>query len=352
MSKRLAMWGLVLALAAPGLAQAQVDLSALDKDMPAPRAQVLVLGSMHLSQMPDSFDPESLQPLLDRLHAFKPDIITIEAISGEGCDLLTRHSSIYAGAAEGYCSDTAEAKRATGLDVPAAIAAVHKTLADWPARPTPAQRRRLATLFLAANERASALVQWWQLPKEERRAGDGIDDALLAQLDKAATRRNESYLLGARLAARLGLQRVFAIDDHSGDSIDIDDEAAYGKAIQSAWDNPKIRLRLQQDKAQEERGDMLAYYRHLNSPDNLRLAIDGDFGAALREPSPQHYGRLYVAGWETRNLRMVANIHAAFGERPGARVLSIVGATHKPWFDSLLGQMQGVDIVDAEQVLK
>ena len=49
---------------------------------------------------------------------------------------------------------------------------------------------------------------------------------------------------------------------------------------------------------------------------------------------------------------MAANVHATFRDRPGARVLSVVGSSHKPWFDSLLGQMQGVDIVDAEQVLK
>jgi hypothetical protein len=37
---------------------------------------------------------------------------------------------------------------------------------------------------------------------------------------------------------------------------------------------------------------------------------------------------------------------------PGARVLAVVGASHKPWFDSWLGQLQGVDIVDVEKVLK
>ena len=83
----------------------------------------------------------------------------------------------------------------------------------------------------------------------------------------------------------------------------------------------------------------------------IRSALDG-FGAATREPSPQHYGRIYVAGWEARNLRMVANIRVAFRERPGARVLAIVGSSHKPWFDGLLAQMQGVDIVDVEKVLE
>ena len=37
---------------------------------------------------------------------------------------------------------------------------------------------------------------------------------------------------------------------------------------------------------------------------------------------------------------------------PGRRVLNIVGASHKPWFDALLGMTQGVEMVDAEQVLR
>ena len=99
-------------------------------------------------------------------------------------------------------------------------------------------------------------------------------------------------------------------------------------------------------------GDMLALYRYINQPDTLRVVVDTDFGASMRNESPKHYSQIYVAGWETRNLRVVANIRAAFRTRPGVHVLSIVGSSHKPWFDSLLGQMQGVDVVDGQQVLK
>ena len=56
-----------------------------------------------------------------------------------------------------------------------------------------------------------------------------------------------------------------------------------------------------------------------------------------------------AASFETTS---VANIRETFRERPGARVLVVVGASHKPWFDSWLGQMQGVDIVDVRKVLK
>lgn len=92
-------------------------------------------------------------------------------------------------------------------------------------------------------------------------------------------------------------------------------------------------------------------YRAINLPANQQLSIEVDFRAALSDTSPQHYGYRYVSGWEIRNLRMVSNVRASFADQPGARVLAVVGATHKPWFDNWLGQLQGVDIVDAAQVL-
>ncbi|WP_395681418.1 DUF5694 domain-containing protein [Dokdonella sp.] len=343
------------ALTIGGPAQAGVDLSALDKHMSGPRSQVLVLGSVHLSQMKETVKPESLEPLLARLAAFKPDIITIENLSGEGCDLLARHPAIYPPQdVSPYCRDTAAAKAATGLDVPAAIAAAAKLLADWPGQPSAAQRRHLAALFLAANDASSAVVQWLQLPQAEQRTGDGLDDALVAELRKRATGSNESDQVAARLAARLGLQRVYPIDDHTGDSIVIADENAYGEAIQAAWSSGRAKAAPMREhvEALKKGGDMLALYRYINQPDVMQLAIESDFGAALRDPSPQHYGRHYVAGWETRNLRMVSNIRAAFRQRPGARVLVVVGSSHKPWFDSLLGQMQGVEIVDVQKALR
>ena len=97
---------------------------------------------------------------------------------------------------------------------------------------------------------------------------------------------------------------------------------------------------------------MLALYRYINRPENMRARAEVNAGAAMRAQAPHHYPQMWVGGWEIRNLRMVANIRETFRERPGARVLVIVGASHKPWFDSWLGQLQGVDIVDAEQALR
>lgn len=199
--------------------------------MAAPRTQVLVLCSVHLSQLPKRSDVSAarLQQLLDRLAAYKPTIITIENLPGETCDLMRRHPAVYLpDDTTTYCPDTTDAARATGLDVPTAIGQTRTALKSWPDAPTPAQRRQLAALFLAAGDPCSALVQWLQLAHAEQHAGDGLDAALVAHLRKAEDDPNESNQIAAQLAARLGLQRVSPADDHTGDNVDPGDPAAYG----------------------------------------------------------------------------------------------------------------------------
>ena len=344
-------WISALILAFPFAVHAQVDLAGLDRDMAGPRAQVLVLGTVHLSSMPPGFDPAALDGVLDRLAAFKPDIITIEAESGEECDLAARHPAKYGA---DYCASTAAAMASTGLDVPAAIAEVDKTLKAWPAKATPAQRRRLAALFMAANERASAYVQWLQLPEAERRAGDSLNAALVEALGKLGKRNDESYQIAGRLAARLGLPRVHAVDNHTGDRIDVPDIKAFVRSIEAAWAEGGAALK-DREKRQEvllKSTDLLPLYRYINDPEGLRIFAEANVSPAMRAKSPEGYPQIWVGGWEIRNLRMVANIRETFRERPGARVVSIVGVSHKPWFDGWLGQLQGVDIVDAAAVLK
>jgi hypothetical protein len=341
--------GLIAAL--PFVAQAQIDLTALDRDMAGPRSQVLVLGTVHLNGMPAGFNLASLDGVLNRLAAFKPDIITIETESGEECDLAARHPAKYGA---DYCPSTAAAQAATGMDVPAALAEVDKTLKTWPAQPTPAQRRRLAALFLASNDLASAYTQWLQLPEAERHTGDSLDAALVAAIEKIAKRNNENFLLASRLAARLGLQRVHAVDNHTGDRIDVPDIKAFVKSIEAAWANAGEQMKQleAQQKLLSSAPDLLPLYRDVNEAARLRVLAEANIVPAMRAKSPEGYPQMWVAGWEIRNLRMVSNVRETFRERPGARVLSIVGASHKPWFDGWLGQLQGVDIVDAEQVLK
>jgi hypothetical protein len=345
-----------LALAA-GLAAAIAAAPARAADDAAPAhtpTRILVLGTAHLVELTRSPDARALEPLVARLVAFHPDVVAVEAMSGEGCDLAARHPARYDPQdVAHYCpSTTAAARAATGLDAPAALARLHALLAAWPAAPSPTQRRTLAATALAAGEPDTARLQWTALPPDERRATDGLTAALAATLDAPPT--GEIELLALPVAARRGLARLDAVDDHSGDNVDVADGAAYGRAIQAAWDQaagPVKPLR-EREAALLAAGDVLGLYRALNDPDAQRIKAAADFGAASREPSPQHYGRIYVAGWEARNLRIAGNVAAAIRERPGARVLVLIGASHKPWLERLLGGMQDVEIVDAKSVLR
>lgn len=347
-------WAIIGLAGISGGAGAQWDPRA-HRVFAGPPSEVMVLGTPHLSSLPNTFRGEQLAPLLDRLAAWKPQVITIEALSGPQCDHLRRYAALHDNPAEDYCPDVAAEQKALGLDMAGATVAIEQTLKDWPTQPSAGQRRRLAALFLAEGDPTSAYVQWLRLPPAERRAGDGLNEAMVARLEKVGARKNENIQIAAILAARLGLERVYPTDDHTADDAPGDQEAA-GQAIGAAWDNPATRQR-KADTARLEAGiarpgGMLDLYRHYNDPKQAQLIFDSDFGAALREPSARHYGRGYVGWWETRNLRMVANIRAVMQRRPGVRVLTIVGASHKAYFEAYLGLMHDVRIADSNALLQ
>jgi hypothetical protein len=319
-------------------------------------SQVMVLGSVHLGQNAELrslvASKENLQPLLDRLAAFKPELIAIEALSGWDCDALMRYAKSMPKVYKNYCRNTDAAKNATGLSVADATSSVISILKAWPARPTPSGRRHLAALFLAANDPYSALVQWLRLPKKERRTGDSLNENLVGLLTALEGEANESNLIGSALAARLGLDRVYPIDDHSADSIIAALGPAYEKAMQEVWSAPNAFSDDYSARAKvKTTSDLLSLIRYVNDPETNRQAALTDMGRAVKA-GPPYYGRQYNGWWETRNLRMASNIRAALAEKPGARALVIVGATHKAYLDDYLDLLAEVKVIDSSVFLK
>ena len=354
------LYALLISMTVCGAAAAQdyqpaFDPSRLKGPAAGPANEIMVLGSPHLAHLPKTFQASSLSLLNDRLAAWKPQAIAVEDRSGPQCDFMRRYVERYREALDSYCWDTAPAKAATGLDVPQATAEAEKLLAAWPAAPSAAQRRRLAAVFLAGGEEASAVVQWLRLPAAERRIGDGLDEALVARLQKLEASPNESVTIAAHLAARLGHERVHAMDDQAAGRPYTDRKAA-GEALMKAWDNPATARRKKEDEILRQGMDnaegMLALYRAYNSPAHVAATFESDFGAAMNEASPQRFGRNYVGYWETRNLRMAANIRDVVGVTPGTRLLVIVGASHKGYLEAYLHQMHDVRVVDTALLLR
>ena len=319
--------------------------------------QVLVLGSPHLSGI-EHLKQDWMAPLLDRLAAWGPRIITIEGLSGPECFLLRRYEKTWPGTADDYCARVekvaALGKASTGLDMPEAEAAAETMVAKLSPASSSAEHRRMAAVFAAAGNLGSAATQWLRLKTGERRPGDGVDAALAQALDELSARRNENYWIAAALAARLGLERVYPTDDHLADEAQVEEAPGQDRAMPAIWDSvrpPLARKGQAMETALKDGGTVLAYYRFMNRADVGAEAVRADMGKGHADMSPQRYGRRYVAWWEARNLYMVGNIRRALRRAPGSRALVIVGSTHKPYFDAYLGMMHEIRLVPAEQVL-
>ena len=136
-------------------------------------------------------------------------------------------------------------------------------------------------------------MQWLRLPASERKDGDGLTPALVEILDKGLVRRNETNLIAAEVAARLGHERLWAVDDHTGFPTPDEDEAAASAAITGAWNNTHSRARREADARLvanlNKPGGVIALYRDYNSPAAAMAAYQSDFGATLVEPSSKAF---------------------------------------------------------------
>jgi hypothetical protein len=335
-----------------------VDFSTWADVVAGPKTQVLTLGSTHIGQIQGGFDTANLSLVLDRLAAFNPTIITHEGLSGEQCMVVRENPTIYPGIFDNYCWGEDEARAALSLSFQAARAEVESSLANWPASPTPAERRRLAALMIAAGDRPSAILQWLYLPETERKVGDLVDEKMLPILNRASGKKNETLDIGVMLALRLGLQRIYPVDDHTSDAVYVPGGSALEAAILAHWQRERTGSTSVIDRYQEMSKDLsspqsvLSFFRFMNAPATQQAFVEDDFRDALKIGGPGYYGRVYVAWYEIRNLRMVANIRAAVGPYPGARVLNIVGASHKAYYDRYLSQMSDIELIDAEILLK
>lgn len=332
-----------------------IDFSGVQEPLGGEPTQVLVLGTSHLNQLPEgALNPGDLDLVLERLEAFAPDIIAVESIGGRGCDELRRYAPLYEGVADTYCRDPQPALDVLGMSQPEAYMAARTRLHEFPRSASVSERRSLALLLMGAGEPWSAALQWAQLDEDDRIAADGLTEELAGMLDRMVASRNENGVLAVALGARLGLDHLATMDDHTADSIYAYAPGTLGETIQSVWaqSNPAVDGVFAEARTylgSPER--VLAGYRFLNSPRYQRATIDADFGLAAATPDHDAVARQYVSWYQTRNLRMVANIVEAAGNEPGARVLVIVGASHKAYFDAYLDQMHDWELISVDAVL-
>ncbi|MFN7057082.1 DUF5694 domain-containing protein [Hyphomonas sp.] len=322
--------------------------------------EVYVLGTAHLAQY-DGFDPAALSGLLDRLETLRPSVITIEALGPETIFLMQAYDARFDGAVGYFARAALDGVRLagaeTGLSMPEARLAADEALADWPDAPSAAQRRRLATLLAASGDVYSALVQWLRLDAADRLPGEGVTSELAELLDRVSASSNENVQIAVALAVRLGHERVYPADDHTASHLMGRVAGPMTAALETPefaviFDHPVFTATALEADDWRSADALLDYFRMLNTVEHGHLDAEGQWRVMIDRAWPEDVGRVRMAEWDTRNLRMAAHIREASADAVGGRVLSLVGSAHKPWLDAYLDMMTDMHTADIMAVLE
>lgn len=340
--------------------QPPFDPAAAKSKLALPPTKVMVFGITHLDTAPSTFQVAWLEPVLCRLRGYKPDLILTEAMSGEQVMGLDAYAA-YRGTVSKYAGPTLQMAKTAQADLhlTAAQALVQANELGKKGALTPAERRRLAGLFVAAAEPLSATVQWLRLPSAERIGADGISPALAKQLHLWAGLRNEMSSMAARLAADLGLERVHGAGDHLSDVAqpDFADMKAAVAAEPSQVDlfnhnTPAFHAVPEEAMKMATAAEVLPVLKWKNSPRFAELDADAQWLSMLRSEKMGRAGRQRVAAWEAQNLRMAVAIREATAPIAGGRALLIVGAAHKPFLETYLRTFTDVELVSVPALLE
>ena len=165
---------------------------------------------------------------------------------------------------------------------------------------------------------------------------------------------NERYQLGFRVAQRMRLSRVDAIDfKNESDSLTIGDvmDAAQTTAPKLyQWLMEMGQQRNQEMQGRIHRESIREVLRWMNQPEELTGVLPFYLAMTqIRDANGRRVGLEWVATWQARNLTIYANLRERM--KPDDRWLVIYGADHVPPLVHFLKDSREVDVVPVSDCL-
>jgi hypothetical protein len=173
--------------------------------------------------------------------------------------------------------------------------------------------------------------------------------------DKYTLTADERDQIGLRLAKEANLAKVYGIDF----PLDLDFEALFryaqengqGDFIQEAMGEFESQMKAKLAAGYLEKHSIREILQDANAPQTDALG-HRIYLALMRIGKREHYpGAELVSRWYQRNLHIATNI-ARLSERPGERILVLIGAGHGKLLRQFLGEMPGFEVVDCLEYLK
>ena len=188
-------------------------------------------------------------------------------------------------------------------------------------------------------------------------------DGLLSDSYKAFTPadlskdRNEIVQIGFRLAGRLGLDRVYAIDEYEGeiDFFPFDRVQAVAEATGRTGLIEEKVASIQADSQAVEAAQATETIAQLlgrhNDPAKLREQHDDFYyGLIGISDGADHAGAALNYGWYARNALIFANLAAV--TKPGDRVVVLYGAGHAYWLRHFVEETPGFELEETMDYLR
>ncbi|MBI4911963.1 MAG: hypothetical protein HY823_04440 [Acidobacteria bacterium] len=191
---------------------------------------------------------------------------------------------------------------------------------------SPSRQAQLAEIInrLAAFRPTRIAVEWDRL--EQARLDARYRDY---REGRYSLGRSEVDQIGLRLAARLGLPRLEAVDWNEmppGKEEDFD----WMAWAESRGDLGRVQaLRSPSRGDSPEREDLLAWLRHANAPAVMETSHRQYFDYLLLGDDKAYPGANWVGNWFTRNLKIFTHLLRLTGD-PKERILVVYGAGHAP----------------------
>jgi hypothetical protein len=145
---------------------------------------------------------------------------------------------------------------------------------------------------------------------------------------KRALDRDEEEQIGMRLAAKLGHERVYAVDWNGmppGDFSNYDFSAYVKKIGQEA--RLKALLANGNPVPDIQKMELIPFYLTINEPEMLARMHRVYYDIAMLGDANLQAGANWVGTWYARNLKIFANL-VNLTDKPEHRVLAIYGASH------------------------
>ena len=165
---------------------------------------------------------------------------------------------------------------------------------------------------------------------------------------------NERYQLGFRVAQRMKLARVHAIDfKNESDSLTIGDVMDCAKTTMPALYSWMMQTGHQRNQAMQDRVSQQSIretLRWMNQPEELAAVLPFYLAMTqIRDANGRRVGLEWVATWQARNLTIYANLREQM--KPDDRWLIIYGADHVAPLIQLHQDSREVDLVPVSDFL-